>query len=264
MSDLATAVAAIIRQVLLHVDADVKSGIAQVIAGSARRRLPPRRRRGGRHLIAERVTAAQDIAISRDEAAVILLDMAEAPRNPSYLRSNSQSGASNGSFLQVGLIGWMRGCAIPRRKYAIVPASQQWQRARVIPEPDRNPVVICELQPCAGSAVLSERAGLSFPNTMGARIGRASTPSDRCAPRTKGYAGCLASRGGLPAEAAGGPRPGERKTVAEKVATQASSRSKPAASINAISRRGAPSLVIWMDTLPSLRRRNSKWPSRSI
>jgi len=35
-------------------------------------------------------------------------------------------------------------------------------------------------------AVLSERAGLSFPNTMGARIGRASTPSDRCAPRTKG------------------------------------------------------------------------------
>jgi len=113
-------------------------------------------------------------------------------------------------------------------------------------------------------AVLSERAGLSFPNTMGARIGRASTPSDRCAPRTKGHAGCLASRGGLPAEAAGGPRPGERKTVAEKVATQASSRSKPAASINAISRRGAPSLVIWMDTLPSLRRRNSKWPSRSI
>ena len=87
-------------------------------------------------------------------------------------------------------------------------------------------------------AVLSERAGLSFPNTMGARIGRASTPSDRCAPRTKGYAGCLASRGGLPAEAAGGPRPGERKTVAEKVATQASSRSKPAAAINPISRRG--------------------------
>ena len=82
MSDLATAVAAIIRQVLLHVDADVKSGIAQVIAGSARRRLPPRRRRGGRHLIAERVTAAQDIAISRDEAAVILLDIAEAPPEP--------------------------------------------------------------------------------------------------------------------------------------------------------------------------------------
>ena len=53
-------------------------------------------------------------------------------------------------------------------------------------------------------------------------------------------------------------------TAAEKVANQASSRSKPATSINSISRRGAPSLVIWMDTLPSLRRRNSKWPSRSI
>src|SRR6516225_9069564 len=34
------------------------------------------------------------------------------PRKPSYFRSNSQSGASNGSFRQVGLIGWTRGSAI--------------------------------------------------------------------------------------------------------------------------------------------------------
>ena len=71
---------------------------------------------------------------------------------------------------------------------------------------------------------------------------------------------CPQQAGGL-----GKPRPGaSAKMVAEKVATQAPSQSKPAASINSIRRRGAPSLVIWMDTLPSLRRRNSKWPSRSI
>jgi hypothetical protein len=34
----------------------------------------------GRHLVAERVTAAQDIAIARDEAAAALLEVAEASK----------------------------------------------------------------------------------------------------------------------------------------------------------------------------------------
>src|SRR5215467_13897499 len=74
--------------------------------------------------------------------------------------------------------------------------------------------------------------------------------------------GCVQSQYRLEGSAAlpggrGEPRPGRARRRPEKVANQASSRSKPAASINSISRGGAPSLVIWMDTLPSLRRYKS-------
>jgi len=65
------------------------------------------------NLVGQRVETSKHVAIARNEAATALLDIAEA-RKPSYLNSKSHSGSSNGSFLQVGMIGCTRGSATPR------------------------------------------------------------------------------------------------------------------------------------------------------
>jgi len=64
------------------------------------------------NLVGERLEPAQDVAVARNEAATASLDIAEAPEAIVF-ELKEPFGSSNGSFRQVGMIGWTRGSVTP-------------------------------------------------------------------------------------------------------------------------------------------------------